>query len=597
MFLRRINQNRQENRTKAQKSSGASRGSPRAGSVEGGDWDLMDMRTGKIIAPNSETETGVPISAEGAYAYHAWYRAISLIAQKCAAVPKHLYRPSTAPTGRTGEEGRERATDHSAYKLIHRRANSEQTAFQFWLQMAGHTASRGNGFAYLSRVATKGPVEELIPMDPDKTHPIRKDGELWYVVFPFGETGAGRKIRATEVAHFKGFGFDGLVGYPVWEIAANEIGLARAERKLESVRYKNSGRPSMVLQTDMKLPDKTKRRIISDWEKMYVGLDNAGKTAILDGGLKATTIGMSAKDLEQSGAAQMSLVAISNYTGVPVSKLGGSRAFATAEQEDRAFINDCLDFYLNTLDDEASAKILSELEQDTGYYVKSHREALLRPDTKTKFEVLRVATAGRAFMTPNEARESIDLPPSEDKDANSLLTPLNMGQGGMKNESTDPAGDDAGRPESDGFGSSEEKAAAVAPSREALLREAARSGLALATARMLKRATAQAKAAADRVGYQVGYRWFCDSFVSENARTFRSEFRTSERVASVLTGDRPKDGEAADYLLQLLAKEYRALAGSSRPILVAQLEALSARLALTLPQQIADVFLPVTPEG
>jgi HK97 family phage portal protein len=279
-------------------------------------------------------ETG-PGSAEGALAYHAWYRAISLIAQKVAAVPKHLLRRTETSAG----EGKERARDHRVYALVHERANAEQTAFQFWLQMAGHVPSRGNAYAAIYRVG--GVATELIPMDPDRTYPVRKDGELWYVVFPFGaEAGSkGIRLRAAEVLHFRGFGFDGVQGYPVWSKASEEIGLARGNSKLQGARYKNSGRPAMVLQTDAKLDDKAKVRLREEWERMHVGLDNAGRTAVLDNGLKAAPVSMTAEDLEQAGAAQMSITAISNYTGVPASKLGASgRSYASQEQEDTAFV-------------------------------------------------------------------------------------------------------------------------------------------------------------------------------------------------------------------------------------------------------------------
>ena len=122
----------------AQRAS--SRGA-RAAAIEGGDWDLMDFRTGKMLTAGSETESGVPLDAETAYSYHAWYRAISLIAQKSAAVPKLLHKAIP------GDKGRERITDHIVASLVAWRANEEQTAFQFWLQMAGHVASRGNGYA------------------------------------------------------------------------------------------------------------------------------------------------------------------------------------------------------------------------------------------------------------------------------------------------------------------------------------------------------------------------------------------------------------------------------------------------------------------
>lgn len=555
---------------------------PTAGTIEGGDWDLVDMRTGKLLSGYSETETGEPVTAEAALGYHPWYRAISLLAQKAAAVPKYLY--SQAKRGK--RTILQEVPDHTVFDLIKRRVNSEQTAFHFWLQMTGHVASRGNGYAVIYRESLTNRIEEIIPLDPDRTHPFRKGSELWYVCFPFGESGNGFRFRANEVLHFRGFGFDGLIGYPLWEIAANELGLGRAQRKLEGQRYRNSGRPSMILETDMKLKPDTKDRILSQWGKMYVGLDNAGKTAILDHGIKAKPISMTAEELTQTGAVQMSLAAISNYTGVPVSKLGGLKSAASSESEDRAFISDGLDFYLNLEDDEVTAKLLSQDEQKGGMVVISNREALLRPEFKTKYEILRIATAGRPIMTPNEAREEIDLPPSEEPDADKLLVPLNMGKGGKANDPVNPADDGPGRPE--GEDSERAEGEDVEDTVLAQAREAARFAMAHATTRMVKRIGQDAVRAAKGVSSFIA---FVDS-IRTNARVFRSEFAPSERMTAAISPDgKPNQGDAAGYLLEVLIQEWSALAEHSKEkALASDVEALASDQLVRLPQDVLSIF-------
>lgn len=558
----------------------SNRQAPRAGTIEGGNWDLVDVRTGQLITAGTETETGEPMSAEGALAYHAWYRALSLIATKSAAVPKLLHKPSA-------KSGLEEAPEHNVYALVNRRVNEEQTAFQFWLQMTGHVASRGNGYAAIFRDPIRKAPTELIPLDPDKTYPVRKAGKLWYVCFPFGEQGEGFKELAENILHFKGWGFDGLQGYPIWEIAANEIGLARGERKLAASRFKNSGRPSIILQTDSKLPDKAKNRIRDDWERLHVGLDNAGKTAVLDGGLKATPIALNAEELGQSAAAQMSIVAISNFTGVPVSKLGGPKSSQSQEQEDRAFIADGLDFYLNLEDDETTAKLLTPDEQAKGYVVISDREAILRPDLKTKFEILRIATAGRAILSPNEAREQIDYPPSDEPEAGLLLTPLNMGKGGSANQPKNNL-DDPGRPEGDGGAEGED----VEDEQLTAAREAARYALAHAATKMIKRVGLGATASAAK-GAGAFMTWLGE-LKANHAKVFRQEFDAAERIASALSKEsRPKRGEAADYLLESLVKDWGNLADIYTPAkLPAASESFYRDQLARLPQQIVNVFLP-----
>jgi HK97 family phage portal protein len=525
-------------------------------------------------------------SGEAALAYHAWYRAVSLIAQKVAAVPKHLYRRTVTSAG----EGKERAREHPAHRLVHERANAEQTAFQFWLQMAGHVPSRGNAYAAIWRES--GVATELLPMDPDRTYPCRKDGALWYVIFPFGHEGDGYRLRPEDVLHFRGWGHDGLVGYPVWAKASGEIGVALGNSKLQASRYKNSGRPSLLLETDNKLDDKAKLRLREDWERMHVGLNNAGRTAILDNGLKAKVVSMTAEELEQAGAAQLSVTAISNFTGVPASKLGaGGRNYASQEQEDLSFVCDGLDFYLNVFEDEAGAKLLTDAERAGGYEVKANREALLRPAIKDKFEVLRVGTAGKPFMTQNEARKQLDLPPSEEDDADRLLVPLNMGQGGKQNAPADNADPGPGRP----AGGTGGAAAAVKPKPDPAVRAAAATALKTSAKKLVKRVAFHAtRAAKDPAKFMA----FLGT-VPTHRDVFRAELLAAEGMAAVANADgRDLTGHAADWLLATIELEYTAVSNDATPkTLATAVAALVADQEVRLPKGAAHIFLEAPDEA
>lgn len=519
------------------------------------------------LASNTSA-SGEVIGPQTALGYHAWYRAISLIAQKCAAIPKHVYRwMSNDP------DSKERAREHPVYRLVHERANSEQTAFQFWLQMAGHVPSRGNGYAVIYKAGGK---TELIPLDPDRTHPVRKDGALWYVAFPFGYQGDGYRFRPEEILHFRGFGFDGLVGHAVWKVAADEIGLGKAERRFTANRYRNNARPSLVLQTDMKLNDAAKTRLRDDWERMHQGVDNAGRTALLDQGIKAQPISLSSQELQQSGAAQISLAAISNYTGVPSSKLSASgKSFASQEQEDQAFINDGLDFYLNVFEDETSAKLFTEDERAEGYEVKANRQALLRPAVKDQLDALRTATGGKPVMTQNEARKILDMPKSDEPDADKLLTPLNMGQGGASNRPNAPDGNEPGRPSNDG---------------NTAARNAAASALSHATKKLVKRVGFHANRHA-RDGAK--FMEFLGSIRADHEKVFQLEFAAAEEAARAANASRkPAAGEAACFLIEVMEHEFTTISGeATAKTLQAKVAALVSDQELRLPKDFVHIFL------
>lgn len=546
------------------------RSEPAAAAGGAGWW--QPFLTAGYAREAGETE---PTTPEESLCYHAWYRAISLIASKCASVPRHLLAPDGA--------GKRRDLTHPVYSTVNGRVNEEQTAFQFWLQMGGHVPSRGNGYAAIYRDRDN---TELLPLDPDWTYPMRKDGVLWYVAFPFGYEGDGIRILPRDILHFRGFGFDGLVGYPVWKKAAEEVGLGRAQRRLEKSRYANDGRPSLMLMTEQRLDDKARNRLMEDWTKMHVGVDKRFRTAILDAGLKAEPVSMDAEELGQDGALQMSLVAIANYTGVPPSKLGANKTYASQEQEDGAFVSDCLDFWLSVFDDESSAKLLTDQERKDGYEVKANREALMRATRKDKFETLLKATAGKPFMTQNEARRQIDLPASPEEDADKLLVPLNMGQGGFDNQPDNPADPGPGRP-------TDTSRSAYTPS--AAVRRGVRRVIEYTAARLVRRAAAQANRAAAKPEEFLAW---VDSFRQKEAAAFAGELHEVRNLAaatkpSIITA--PTDGVAA-FLLDGIHGRYDRLAQSTSANKLAEAVAVEARHQEgALPAAIANFLLGETP--
>jgi HK97 family phage portal protein len=60
----------------------------------------------------------------------------------------------------------------------------------------------------------------------------------------------------------------------------------------------NSARPDMILETDKVLSNETFARLKAEWADKHGGTENAGKTAILENGLKAHLLTMSHRDMD-----------------------------------------------------------------------------------------------------------------------------------------------------------------------------------------------------------------------------------------------------------------------------------------------------------
>ena len=383
-------------------------------------WDAFDA--------GGESSSGVSVSASSALEYSPWWRGVNLIARDVGKLPAHVYR-------RGADDAKERATEHPAYPLCRWKPNPYQSANVFRSQLTAHAVNQGNGYAAIERNRSTFAPLYLWPLDPDSVTPVLEDGKLVYVV----ESTPGQpvwKLAAMDVIHVKGLSHDGINGYATYDLARDELGLGIGARKFCEVFYRNAVRPSVVLESASNLTEPQIQKLRESWERLYTGVDNMHRTVVLPNGLKANPLSFSAQDAQIQQTREMSVRDVANWLGIPPHKLGDNSrtAYASLEQENQAYLDGCLDFWLCSWEYELRDKLLTEAEKngDT-HFVEFMREALVRANLESQGNYFRVATGGRGWMTPDEVRNKFNLPPMGG-DAAELLTPKNMGQGGELND-------------------------------------------------------------------------------------------------------------------------------------------------------------------
>jgi HK97 family phage portal protein len=396
-------------------------------------WDLF----------GTPSSTGIAVTSQKALTYSPWYRGLTLLARDVGKLPLFVYQRT--------DGGKERATDHAAYYPLRFKPNSFQTALQFRQQLTGHAISGGNGYAYISRLgdATLDPEDPLLPLDPQETYPVRENGKLWYVTKINHEL---RKLLPDSILHIPGFGFDGLCGIGVLEVARDAIGLGLGSQRYQAATLRNAGRPPIILEHPLKMAEPAKRELRDSWQAMHSGIDNAGKTAILDGGLKANQLSFTPEDMEFVAQQKMTVRDIANFLHVPPHKLGddGRTAYASLEQENQSYLSDGLDYWLRVWEGCCWDKLLTEAEKRAdSHVVEFRREDMAYADLAALTNYLRTATAGRPWMLPDEARNKMNMNPLGGT-AGEYLDPLNMGQGGPDNQPENPNEPPPGRPPKSG---------------------------------------------------------------------------------------------------------------------------------------------------
>ena len=383
--------------------------------------NLSDLINQDTAGPDNWT--GKEVTAKDALRLAPVWRACEIIGSDIGALPLDLFT-------RQADGGRDKATAHPAYQLLRYQPHPLIDAMQFRLTLQAHACLRGNGYAWIERDGGARPLS-LTPMDPDRTYPVRANGEVQYVTMIGGRQ---FKLDAMDVLHIRGLGSDGLVGYSVIEYFAQALGLAQAARMYGAKFFANAAMPRVVLEHPAKLSKEATDRLRESWNKMHQGLDKAHATAVLEEGLKAHPLSVSAKDAQLLELMAVSAREIAVWFGLPPHFLGDTTrtSFASLEQENQSYLDRALNRWLVTWESECRAKLLTEAEKRSdSVYVEFNRRALVRADIVARYNAYRIGTGGAPFLAPDEVRVAENMNPLGGKFAEPLLPSNNY----------EPAGD------------------------------------------------------------------------------------------------------------------------------------------------------------
>ena len=116
---------------------------------------------------------GKRVNERSAMQMTAVYSCVRILAEAVAGLPLHLYRYKE-------DGGKEKASDHPLYLLLHDEPNPEMSSFVFRETLMTHLLLWGNAYAQIIRNG-KGEVIALYPLMPDRMTVDRdSNGQLYY---------------------------------------------------------------------------------------------------------------------------------------------------------------------------------------------------------------------------------------------------------------------------------------------------------------------------------------------------------------------------------------------------------------------------------
>lgn len=368
--------------------------------------------------------TGPQVTPGNALASATVYACVQVLAGAVAQMPLKLYRRL--------ERGKEVATDHPLYFLLHDRPNPEMSDFVFKETLMAHLLTWGNAYAEIEWRPDGYPAA-LWPLLPDRMEVSRKNGELLYTYRP--DQVKPIELPAWRILHIPGLGFDGQVGYSPIRLQMATLSGDRAVNEYGWRFFANGARPGVVLKHPSRLNPEAAARLRASWNDMYGGVEKSHRVAVLEEGMGLETIGIPPEESQFLQTKQFTQRQIAAFYRVPPQLIGdqSTATYASAEQFSQDFVTFTLGDWLARWEKQIALRLLVG-EESQEYTPQFVRDALIITQTGERYSAYSTAIQS-GIMTPNEVREKENMNPLPGGD--DLLLPLNM----AKAEDVEDAGE------------------------------------------------------------------------------------------------------------------------------------------------------------
>ncbi len=280
--------------------------------------------------------------------------------------------------------------DDSVIPGIIRRPNPNQTRREFIEALTLSLATTGN--AYIRIVRFEGVAQSLQVLNPAECFPVLdpKTGEKTVSY-------RGAAYRREDIEHIAFMPLPGrALGLGPIQAARAELAGIRDVRDYASNWFTRTGQPAGILTTDQKVTQAELTAMRNAWNLLDADgnpLDmaaNPTRVRALANGAKYEPIIVPPKDAQWVQAQQFGTTQIARIFGIPAPLMlaaveGNAQTYSNVEQEWIAFTRFTLAAYMRAIEDALTEVV------PRGQTVRFNVEALLRTDTKARYEAHKLA--------------------------------------------------------------------------------------------------------------------------------------------------------------------------------------------------------------
>ena len=337
---------------------------------------------------------------------------------------------------RDGETDRKRDRNSVASKLLWR-PNADQTEFEFIRALMVEYFVFGSVYVWVLPDADSesGYQLRIVPSEwivmtssttayaPDTIRICTKNG------------GTAVDVPRTEFVQFKTYSAGNPGGYlspisALRQTLCEQVEAGRFRRQL----WKSSGRlNAQIIRPKDVAPwdDEQRKRFATAFREAWgAGGSKAGSIPIMEDGMEIKPFSTSFKESEWANSVKLSRESVAAAYGVNPSLIWHSdtQTYASSKDNARALYAECLGPVIQMLQQRINSFLIPMVDKNSNLYVEFDLTEKLKGSFEERASILQTSV-GAPWLTRNEARADMNLPPLEGGD--DLITPLNVATNGV----------------------------------------------------------------------------------------------------------------------------------------------------------------------
>ena len=341
---------------------------------------------------SEDNDTDIVVTPELGTKMSTIWSCLNVLGQDVATLPCHVKQKTAM--------GRETVQDNIT-KLINKRPNRYENAWQFMYSLIFVGEGWGNSYAYIFRDARNNPIE-LVRLAPWRVEPCIVEGDVFYKV-----DGTTFVIPARDMIHYRSFPGDGVEGVSKIEQNGNLIGL-RKKQDQYAARTTNSKVPGFL--SSETATQKQQDDVLESWNAATSG-DKVSGTPFLVGGVKYNQLMINPEAAEIVALSEWTETNTTGVWRIQPSMISNHKNsnYSNAEQQSLSHVKYTLQPIITCLEQELNDKLFSERNNASPNpkYVKFNMAGLLRGDTAAQTAYLQ-AQRTSGVISADEWREYND---------------------------------------------------------------------------------------------------------------------------------------------------------------------------------------------